>query len=129
MAIQGQKNTVTLVCKSSYLKSLKTQLAKAYCQKKISTADVIFDDLSVEYRNVNGKTYENGIGDNGQGCVIGGAMDPIYLGFSCDSETGRKSKDNILQKDKNNHQIKMEKAFNTGQRLYDLSFHKKIIWL
>lgn len=105
----GQKNTVTLVCKSSYLKSLKTQLAKAYCQKKISTADVIFDDLSVEYRNVNGKTYENGIGDNGQGCVIGGAMDPIYLGFYATVKPAGKVKITSYKKTKRTIKLKWKK--------------------
>lgn len=105
----GQKNTVTLVCKSSYLKSLKTQLAKAYCQKKISTADVIFDDLSVEYRNVNGKTYENGIGDNGQGCVIGGAMDPIYLGFHATVKPAGKVKITSYKKTKRTIKLKWKK--------------------
>lgn len=105
----GQKNTVTLVCKSSYLKSLKTQLAKAYCQKKISTADVIFDDLSVEYRNVNGKTYENGIGDNGQGCVIGGAMDPIYLGFHATVKPAGKVKITSYKKTKTTIKLRWKK--------------------
>lgn len=105
----GQKNTVILVCKSSYLKFLKTQLAKAYCQKKISTADVIFDDLSVEYRNVNGKTYENGIGDNGQGCVIGGAMDPIYLGFHATVKPAGKVKITSYKKTKTTIKLRWKK--------------------
>ena len=105
----GQKNTVTLVCKSSYLKFLKTQLAKAYCQKKIATIGEIFDDLAVEYRNVNGKTYENGIGDNGQGCVIGGAMDPIYLGFYATVKPAGKVKITSYKKTKRTIKLKWKK--------------------
>ena len=105
----GQKNTVTLVCKSSYLKFLKTQLAKAYCQKKIATIGEIFDDLAVEYRNVNGKTYENGIGDNGQGCVIGGSMDPIYLGFYATVKPAGKVKITSYKKTKRTIKLKWKK--------------------
>lgn len=105
----GQKNTVTLVCKSSYLKFLKTQLAKAYCQKKIATIGEIFDDLAVEYRNVNGKTYENEIGDNGQGCVIGGAMDPIYLGFYATVKPAGKVKITSYKKTKRTIKLKWKK--------------------
>lgn len=105
----GQKNTVTLVCKSSYLKFLKTQLAKAYCQKKIATIGEIFDDLAVEYRNVNGKTYENGIGDNGQGCVIGGAMDPIYLGFHATVKPAGKVKITSYKKTKTTIKLRWKK--------------------
>ena len=105
----GQKNTVTLVCKSSYLKFLKTQLAKVYCQKKIATIGEIFDDLAVEYRNVNGKTYENGIGDNGQGCVIGGAMDPIYLGFYATVKPAGKVKITSYKKTKRTIKLKWKK--------------------
>lgn len=75
----GQKNTVTLKCKSAYLKQLKDIMSYDYCNYKIATEDIIFDDIAVEYKNVAGGKYENGISDNGQGCTIGGAMDPIYL--------------------------------------------------
>lgn len=74
-----QKNTITLKCKSSYLKYLKKQLSYDFCKSGISTEAVIFNDVSLEYKNVAGKIYENGISDNGQGCTIGGSMDPINL--------------------------------------------------
>lgn len=74
-----QKNTITLKCKSSYLKYLKKQLRYDFCKSGISTEAVIFNDVSLEYKNVAGKIYENGILDNGQGCTIGGSMDPINL--------------------------------------------------
>lgn len=74
-----QKNTITLKCKSSYLKYLKKQLSYDFCKYGISTEAVIFNDVSLEYKNVAGKIYENGISDNGQGCTIGGSMDPINL--------------------------------------------------
>lgn len=74
-----QKNTITLKCKSSYLAYLKKQLRYDFCKYGISTEAVIFNDVSLEYKNVVGKTYENGISDNGQGCTIGGSMDPINL--------------------------------------------------
>lgn len=105
----GQKNTVTLVCKSAYLKTLKNELAKAYCKKKISTMDVVFDDISVEYKNVNGKTYENGIGDNGQGCVIGGAMDPIYLAFHATVKPAGKVKIKSYKKARTSIKLKWSK--------------------
>ena len=73
------------------------------------TADVIFDDLSVEYRNVNGKTYENGIGDNGQGCVIGGAMDPIYLGFHATVKPAGKVKITSYKKTKTTIKLRWKK--------------------
>lgn len=77
-----QKNTITLKCKSSYLKKLKSQLQHDYCKYGVSTEHVIFNDISVEYKSSVGNKYENGISDNGQGCVIGGAMDPINLAHS-----------------------------------------------
>ena len=81
----GQKNTITLKCKSSYLKSLKKKLIHDYCVKDEdgdygpATQTVIFNDVALEYKNVQGDIYENGIGDNGQGCTIGGSEDPINL--------------------------------------------------
>lgn len=80
-----QKNTITLKCKASYLKALKKQLAYNYCKQDKygnygpSTVAVIFNDVALEYKNVAGKIYENGVSDNGQGCTIGGSMDPINL--------------------------------------------------
>lgn len=105
----GQKNTVTLVCKSAYLNTLKKELAKMYCQKKVATADAIFNDLAVEYKNVNGKTYENGIGDNGQGCVIGGATSPIYLAFHATVKPAGKVKIKSYKKTKKTIKLRWSK--------------------
>ena len=74
-----QKNTITLKCKASYLKALKKALVKDFCKYGYATEAVIFNDLAVEYRSSEGNTYENGVSDNGQGCTIGGSMDPINL--------------------------------------------------
>lgn len=104
-----QKNTVTLVCKSAYLKFLKQELIKDFCKYNIATEDAIFDDIAVEYKNVAGKTYENGIQDNGQGCVIGGSMDPIYLAHSATVKPVGKVKIKSYKKTKTTIRLKWSK--------------------
>ena len=52
---------------------------------------------------------KNGIGDNGQGCVIGGAMDPIYLGFYATVKPAGKVKITSYKKTKRTIKLKWKK--------------------
>lgn len=105
----GQKNTVTLKCTSAYLKALKKMMAEEFCKNKTATGIFVFDDIAVEYKTVAGNKYENGIGDNGQGCVIGGSMDPIYLGHYATVKPVGKAKIKSYKKGKTSIKLKWNK--------------------
>lgn len=123
----NQKNTITLVCKPSYLKALKKKLQYDYCKKDedgvargSATEDIIFNDVSLEYKNVNGKTYENGQSDNGQGCTIGGVVDPINLAHYATVKPQQKVKIKSYKKTKTSITLKWKKLSVpvSGYRIY-----------
>lgn len=58
-------NTIQLKCKSSYLAQMKKDLIYNLGRYQQYTNQYVFDDIVVEYED---------------GCYIGGALDPIYLG-------------------------------------------------